>query len=112
MHVSEKVGYEADDIIATIAKDASKKGFEVVIISSDKDLMQLVDDKIVMFDPMKSKIIGAKEVEEKFMVTPSQVLDVLSLMGDASDNVPGVRGIGPKIAAELISNYGTLENLL
>ena len=110
--VLEKVGYEADDLIATIAKDAAKKGFEVTIISSDKDLMQLINDDISMFDPMKNKIITAKEVEEKFMVPPHQVLDVLSLMGDASDNVPGVMGIGPKISAELISKYQTLENLL
>ncbi len=112
IHIAEKVGYEADDLIATIAKDAARKDFEVVIISSDKDLMQLVGDKITMFDAMKNRIIGAKEVEEKFLVPPIQVLDVLSLMGDSSDNVPGVKGIGPKIAAELISNYGTLENLL
>ncbi len=112
LHIVEKVGYEADDLIATIAKDAAKKDFEVVIVSSDKDLMQLVDGNINMYDAMKNRIIGTKEVEEKFLVPPTQVLDVLSLMGDASDNVPGVRGIGPKIAAELISNYGTLENLL
>lgn len=112
LFVAEKVGYEADDIIATISKQAELEGFEVIIISSDKDLMQLVTQKTTMFDAMKNKVIGIKEVEEKFMVLPTQVLDVLSLMGDASDNVPGIRGIGPKTAAELISNFGTLENLL
>ena len=112
IHILEKVGYEADDLIATIAKNVDKNEFDVVIVSSDKDLMQLVDDHILMFDAMKNKIIGAKEVVEKFMVMPDKVLDVLSLMGDSSDNVPGVRGIGPKTAAELINHYGSLENLL
>jgi DNA polymerase-1 len=110
--VLEKVGFEADDLIATVAKQASKDDFEVIIVSSDKDLMQLVDDKIKMYDALKNKIISQKEVEEKFFVKPNQVLDVLSLMGDASDNVPGVKGIGPKTAAELINQYHTLENLL
>lgn len=109
--ILEKVGFEADDLIATIAKSASKQNFEVLIVSSDKDLMQLIDDDVAMYDALKNKMITAKEVEEKFSVKPSQVLDVLSLMGDASDNVPGVRGIGPKTAAELISKYQTLENL-
>ncbi len=109
--ILEKVGFEADDLIATVAKQASREGFEVVIVSSDKDLMQLVDEQVKMYDALKNKMIGQKEVEEKFFVKPNQVLDVLSLMGDASDNVPGVRGIGPKTAAELINQYQTLENL-
>ena len=109
--ILERVGFEADDLIATVAKQASREGFEVLIVSSDKDLMQLIDDNVTMYDSLKNKMIGAKEVEEKFFVKPSQVLDVLSLMGDASDNVPGVRGIGPKTAAELINQYQTLENL-
>ncbi|MFT6332347.1 MAG: DNA polymerase-1 [Lentimonas sp.] len=114
--ILEKVGFEADDLIATVTKQAAKQGFEVIIVSSDKDLMQLVDESagqnVKMFDSMKNKMIGEAQVEEKFLVRPNQVLDVLSLMGDASDNVPGVRGIGPKIAAELINKYQTLENLL
>ncbi len=110
--ILERVGFEADDLIATVAKQASRQGFEVMIVSSDKDLMQLVDDRVKMYDALKNKMIGEKEVEEKFFVKPNQVLDVLSLMGDASDNVPGVRGIGPKTAAELINQYQTLENLL
>ncbi len=110
--ILERVGFEADDLIATVAKQASRENFEVVIVSSDKDLMQLVDGKVMMYDALKNKMIGEKEVEEKFFVKPKQVLDVLSLMGDASDNVPGVRGIGPKTAAELINHYQTLENLL
>ena len=110
--ILERVGFEADDLIATVAVQASAADFDVVIVSSDKDLMQLVDEKISMYDSMKNKNIGVAEVQEKFSVAPSQVLDVLSLMGDASDNVPGVRGIGPKIAAELINKYGNLEVLL
>ncbi len=109
--ILERVGFEADDLIATVAKQASREDFDVIIISSDKDLMQLVDKRVVMYDALKNKMIGEKEVEEKFFVKPNQVLDVLSLMGDASDNVPGVRGIGPKTAAELINKYQTLENL-
>ncbi len=110
--ILEKVGFEADDLIATLAKRSYQDDFEVLIISSDKDLMQLINDKIHMYDAMKNKIIGAKEVEEKFMVSPNRVLDVLSLMGDASDNIPGVRGIGPKTAAELINEFGSFDNLL
>ncbi|MES2677151.1 MAG: DNA polymerase I [Pseudomonadota bacterium] len=109
--ILERVGFEADDLIATVAKQASRENFEVLIVSSDKDLMQLVDGQVQMYDALKNKMIGEKEVEEKFFVKPTQVLDVLSLMGDASDNVPGVRGIGPKTAAELINQYQTLENL-
>ncbi len=109
--ILERVGFEADDLIATVAKQASREGFEVLIVSSDKDLMQLVDEQVKMYDALKNKMIGEKEVEEKFFVKPTQVLDVLSLMGDTSDNVPGVRGIGPKTAAELINQYQTLENL-
>ena len=108
----EKIGYEADDIIATYAKKAESEGFDVIIVSSDKDLMQLIDDKILMFDGMKNELIDTNKVIEKWGVQPKQLLDVLSLMGDASDNVPGVPSIGPKTAAELITQYDTLENLL
>ena len=109
--ILEKVGYEADDIIATIAKKSAQANFEVLIISSDKDLMQLVDDKVSIYDAMKNKLIKSNEVKEKFFVEPHQVLDLLSLIGDSSDNVPGVKGIGPKTASELINQYGTLENI-
>ena len=109
--ILEKAGFEADDIIATMAKKAAAEDFEVLVVSSDKDLMQLVDENISMYDPMKNRIIGIPEVHEKFSVGPERVLDVLSLMGDASDNVPGVRGIGPKTAAELINEFGDLENI-
>ena len=108
----EMINYEADDLIATYAKKITEAGAKVTVISSDKDLMQLVSDKIRLFDPMKSKIIGEKEVIEKFGVKPNQVIDVQSLAGDSSDNVPGVPGIGVKTAAELINKYKNLENLL
>lgn len=109
--ILEKIGFEADDIIATLAKKYSREEYEVIIISSDKDLMQLIDDNVKMYDAMKNKMIGEPEVFEKFSVKPDKVLDVLSLMGDSSDNVPGVRGIGPKTAAELINQFGNLENI-
>ncbi len=108
----ELLNYEADDLIATYAKKIIEAGAKVTIISSDKDLMQLVSNKVRLFDPMKSKVIGEKEVIEKFGVKPNQVIDVQSLAGDSSDNVPGVPGIGIKTAAELINKYKTLENLL
>ena len=108
----ELLNYEADDLIATYAKQITQVGANVTVISSDKDLMQLVSKKVRLFDPMKSKVIGEKEVIEKFGVKPEQVIDVQSLAGDSSDNVPGVPGIGVKTAAELIKKYKTLENLL
>jgi DNA polymerase-1 len=108
----EMEGFEADDIIATYAKLAETEGMKVTIVSSDKDLMQLVRGDIKLMDPMKQIMIGAAEVFEKFGVTPDKVIDVQALCGDASDNVPGVAGIGVKTAAELINTYGSLENLL
>lgn len=105
----EKDGYEADDLIATYAH--SQPG-DVTIVSSDKDLMQLVGGSVRMFDPIKNRLIGVEEVKEKFGVPPQQVIDVQALAGDSTDNVPGIPGIGIKTAAELIQTYGTLENLL
>tara|TARA_B100000700_G_scaffold321870_1_gene422078 strand:+ start:436 stop:3204 length:2769 start_codon:yes stop_codon:yes gene_type:complete len=108
----ELINYEADDLIATYAKQITKQGAKVTIISSDKDLMQLVSDKVRLYDPMKSKVLGKKEVFEKFGVSPEQVIDVQSLAGDSSDNIPGVPGIGIKTASELINKYKTLDSLL
>ncbi len=108
----ELINYEADDLIATYARKITEAGGKVTIISSDKDLMQLVSNKIRLFDPMKSKVIGEKEVLEKFGVKPEQVIDVQSLAGDSSDNIPGVPGIGIKTASELIKKYKNLDNLL
>jgi DNA polymerase-1 len=110
----EKNGYEADDVIATLTKKAIKDGYEVEIVAVDKDLMQLVDDSnnVTIYNSMKREIINEKSVMDKWSVTPKQLLDLLSLIGDTSDNVPGVSGIGPKYATLLINEFNTLENLL
>ncbi|MEM9851208.1 MAG: 5'-3' exonuclease H3TH domain-containing protein, partial [Pseudomonadota bacterium] len=108
----ETEGYEADDIIATLAVQARDLGARVSIISSDKDLMQLVGGGVEMVDPMKNVRIGREEVEAKFGVGPERVIDVQSLAGDSVDNVPGAPGIGVKTAALLINEYGDLDSLL
>ncbi len=108
----EMLGYEADDLIATYARQAKAAGARVTIVSSDKDLMQLVEDGVDMLDPMKNKAIGSEEVVEKFGVTPDKVVEVQALAGDSVDNIPGVPGIGIKTAAQLIEEYGDLESLL
>ncbi|MFN9015804.1 MAG: DNA polymerase I [Hyphomonadaceae bacterium] len=108
----ELPGYEADDLIATYARQAAEKGAKVRILSSDKDLMQLITDKIFLYDPMKDRPMGPEAVMEKFGVAPEQVIDVQSLAGDSTDNVPGAPGIGVKTAAELLGIYGNLETLL
>jgi len=108
----EQQGYEADDLIATYARLACEAGANATIVSSDKDLMQLVTDCVIMYDTMKDKKIGIAEVIEKFGVPPEKVIEVQSLIGDSTDNVPGVPGIGVKTAAQLIGEYGDLETLL
>jgi len=108
----EAPNYEADDLIAAYAKEGVAKKQVVRIVSSDKDLMQLIRPGVEMFDPLKSIPIGAEEVFKKFGVAPDKVADVQALAGDSTDNIPGVPGIGVKTAAELINEYGTLENLL
>jgi DNA polymerase-1 len=108
----ELQGYEADDLIATYARQVVDAGGDVTIVSSDKDLMQLVRPGVVMLDAVKSKKLGREEVMEKFGVPPEKVVDVQSLAGDSTDNVPGVPGIGVKTAAELINEYGDLDTLL
>ncbi len=108
----EQDGFEADDLIATYARLAVEAGATVTIVSSDKDLMQLVNDQVSMFDTMKDKRIGRAEVIEKFGLGPEHVVDIQSLAGDSTDNVPGVPGIGIKTAAQLINEYGDLDQLL
>ena len=108
----EQVGFEADDLIATYARMAVEEGWEVSIVSSDKDLMQLVRTDVFIIDPKTMKRIGSDEVEAKFGVLPDRVVDVQALAGDSTDNVPGIRGIGLKTAALLINEYGTLDDLL
>ncbi|MCF8476231.1 MAG: DNA polymerase I [Pseudolabrys sp.] len=108
----EQAGFEADDLIATYARLACEAGATTTIVSSDKDLMQLVGNGVTMYDTMKDKRIGAEQVIEKFGVGPDKVIEVQALIGDSSDNVPGVPGIGVKTAAQLIGEYGDLETLL
>ena len=109
-----QIGYEADDLIATYSKIASERDAETIIISGDKDLMQLINKNVRMYDPMpgKERFIDANGVQDKFGVTPDKVVDVQALAGDSTDNIPGVPGIGIKIASELINEYHSLENLL
>ena len=108
----EQIGFEADDLIATYVKQACERGATATIVSSDKDLMQLVTDCVTMYDTMKDKRIGVAEVIEKFGVPPEKVVEVQALAGDSVDNVPGVPGIGIKTAAQLINEYGDLDSLL
>ena len=108
----ELEGWEADDLIAAYARDAAEAGGQVTIVSSDKDLMQLIRPGVVMLDPIKGKAIGAPEVMEKYGVTPDKMVEVQALIGDTTDNVPGVPGIGPKNAAQLVNEYGDLETIL
>ena len=108
----EQAGFEADDLIATYARIGVEQDWEVNIVSSDKDLMQLIGPSVGLIDPKTMKIVGPKEVQAKFGVLPERVVDVQALAGDSTDNVPGIRGIGLKTAAQLISEYGSLDELL
>ena len=110
--VLEKEGYEADDLIATLARRLERGGIETVVVSGDKDLMQLISSLITMYDPMKDKTFQVPDVKERFGVPPDKVVEVMGLMGDTSDNIPGVPGIGPKTASQLIDEFGSIENLL
>lgn len=110
--VYELAGYEADDLIGTLAKKYASDDLHVVIVSGDKDLMQLVDDKITVLDTMKNMRSGVDEVVKRFGVKPEQITDMLGLAGDSSDNVPGLPGVGPKTASKLIAKYGSIDNLI
>lgn len=107
----EVPGVEADDIIATLSKRCSAEGIHVIIVSGDKDLLQLVDDSVTVYDPMKNKVIDDQGVFEKYGVMPASLLDCFALMGDSSDNVPGVPGVGAKTAQKLITEYGSLDGI-
>ena len=111
--IIEQDNFEADDIIATYAEIAKKNNDDVLIYSSDKDLMQLIDDKVNIYDPLKNKYLTTEDIEKKFNITdPRLIPDIQALIGDTIDNIPGVKGIGPKTASELILKYGNLEELL
>lgn len=110
--ILEKEGVEADDVIATLAKEAESQGFEVVIVSGDKDLMQMISPHICMWDTLKDQVFNLKTVQDRFGTSPAKWVDIMGLAGDSSDNVPGVPGIGEKTAVKLIQAHGSLENLL
>ena len=110
--VVRKQGLEADDLIGTLARKAEAAGFEIVIVTGDKDMLQLVTPAVRIFDPVKDKWLGEAECREKFGVEPARVIEIMGLMGDATDNIPGVKGIGEKTAAKLIAEFGTIDNLL
>ncbi|TAE82600.1 MAG: DNA polymerase I [Alphaproteobacteria bacterium] len=110
--VVEQTGYEADDILASYAQLAKARDMDICIVTSDKDMMQLIAEGVMIYDPMKHALVREEDVIAKFGVPPHQVIEVQALMGDATDNIPGIKGIGVKTAAELILHYGTLENLL
>lgn len=112
---SELEGYEADDLIATLARKAKEKSLGVVVVSSDKDMLQLVSDKVKMFDPKKDKsglLFDKAQVKEKYGIEPAQIVDYFSLVGDSADNIPGVKGIGDKTARALLSEFGSVDNLI
>src|SRR6476620_4804096 len=108
----ERQGYEADDVLGSLARSAADAGYQVVLVSADKDLMQLVAPRVSLYHTGRNKLYGPADVEEDFGVPPEKVVDVLALMGDAIDNIPGVPGIGDKGAKQLISEHGSLEALL
>ena len=105
-------GYEADDILATIAKKAAGEGWDVFIVTADKDMLQLVDRKVKIYDPMKDKVLDEQFVREKYGVGPERITEFMALMGDAVDNIPGIRGVGDKTAKELLSQFESLDDLL
>ncbi len=109
--IVEKQGFEADDLVGTYSKIAQKKGFQVVMVTGDKDFIQLITDKCTLWDPMKDTITDAQKVRDEMGIEPLQFVDVLGLAGDSSDNIPGVRGIGPKTAVKLIARFGSIEKL-
>ncbi|MBN1823703.1 MAG: DNA polymerase I [Endomicrobiales bacterium] len=108
----DKEGYEADDVIATLARGAEKDGADVVVVSGDKDVLQLVDDKIRVWNETKDIWYDASGVEKKYGLSPERLVDMFALMGDASDNVPGLKGVGEKTAVKLVGEYGSVENLI
>ncbi|MGH9893016.1 MAG: 5'-3' exonuclease, partial [bacterium] len=112
MPVVREAGYEADDLIGTLARQAEAAGFDVVIVTGDKDMFQLLTPAIRIYDPVKDTWYGEAECRERYGVEPARVVEVVGLMGDATDNIPGVKGIGEKTAVKLIQQFGTIEDLL
>ncbi len=109
--ILELPGYEADDIIATLAKKGEKEGYEVIIVTPDKDMMQLVDENIKILNPVTGEIFDKEKVKEKYGVYPEQFVEYLAMIGDTVDNIIGVKGVGPKTAQKLLNKYGSIENI-
>ncbi len=109
--VVEKIGFEADDLVGTYSKLAQKKGFEVIMVTGDKDFIQLVTDTCILWDPMKDTMKNREQIIKDMGIEPEQFIDVLGLAGDSSDNIPGVKGVGPKTAIKLIKEFGSIENI-
>ena len=107
----EQKGVEADDLIASAARQLAAEGHKIIVVSGDKDLLQLVGDDIIIWEPMKDVVMDREGVKKKYNVGPEHLLDFFALMGDKSDNIPGVPGVGPKSAEKLINEFGSLENL-
>lgn len=110
--ILEKEGYEADDIIATLAKKGKEKGLEVYIVTPDKDMIQLVEENIYVLNPVNNKLYDREKVKEKYGIYPEQFTEYLAIVGDTVDNIIGVKGVGPKTAAKLLKEYGSLKNIL
>ena len=111
MPVIELQGYEADDLIGTLSRRAQQEGFSVVMVTGDKDFLQLVTEKALIWDPMKDKITEERTIRESMEIEPRQIVEVMGLSGDTADNIPGVTGIGPKTALSLIQTFGTIDKL-
>ena len=109
--ILEIPGYEADDIIATLAKKAEKESFEVIVVTPDKDMLQLVDDKVKVLNPVNDQIFDREKVKQKYGVYPEQFVDYLAIIGDPVDNITGVHGVGPKTAQKLLEEFGSIENI-
>lgn len=112
INIIEKPSYEADDIIATLSKKAEKEGYEVIIVTPDKDMNQLINENIKIYNPMKDEIVDTEKIKENYGILPTQFLDYLTLIGDNIDNIPGIKGVGPKTATLLLNEFGNLENIL
>ncbi|WP_457625629.1 5'-3' exonuclease [Persephonella sp.] len=110
--IIEIPGYEADDIIATLAKKGKERGFEVIIVTPDKDMMQLVEEGVYIFNPVTEEIFDREKVKEKYGIYPKQFVDFLAMVGDTVDNIIGVKGVGPKTARKLLEQFGNIENIL
>ncbi len=112
IEIYEEPGYEADDVLGTLAEHAAARGDEVYIVTGDKDMLQLVSDSVKMYDPMKDRVIGVDEVKERLGVPPERVVEYMALVGDPSDNIPGIKGVGDKTARALLEQFGSLEELM